>query len=191
MECRRYYPPVSTSFFPGFSKVRVRAEWHILGCLILVWVMFPSEVWATHETDHRFTVYGYVRNTKGVAVQDAKVMVVDTRIGEGSTAFTDHSGYYEVLLHLHNQNLGDEITITTPEETKTVAATFDPNDMTTERRLQVDLGPPPSENPAGPTSLWVYGAGAALIIAAFLYWGVYSRKRVKSESQGWKKGKKK
>jgi len=191
MKGRRYYQPLFTSFFRPLSKARFRAEWCILVSLILAWVLFPSNVRATHETDHRFTVYGYVRDAKGTAVQDAKVMVVDNRLGEGATAFTDPSGYYEVLLHLHNENMGDEISITTPDETKTVTATFDPKDMTTERKLQVDFGALPSEKPSSPATLWMYGAGAALIIAAFVYWGVYSRKKLKPQSQGWKKGKKK
>jgi hypothetical protein len=160
---------------------------------MLVWVILPTTVWATHEADHRYTVYGYVRDAKGHAVQDVKVMVVDNRIGEGSTAFTDRHGYYEVLLHLHDANVGDEIAITTPDETKTITAQFNPEDHTTERRVQVDFGAPPSEGASGNiTTLWVYGAGAALAIAAFVYWGMYSRKKkTKVQFQGWKKGKKK
>jgi len=191
MKGRRYYPPLSTSFFPPLSKIRFGAERHVLGCLIFVWVMVPSIVWATHEADHRFTVYGYVRDAQGHAIQDTKVMVVDSRIGEGSTAFTDQNGYYEVLLHLHSTNQGDEITITTPDETKTITANFDPADTTTERKVQVDFGAPLSETSSGPAVLWMYGAGAALIMAGFVYWAVYSRKKVKAQSQGWKKGKKK
>ncbi len=154
--------------------------------------MVPSTVSATHEADHRYTVYGYVRDAKGRAVQDTKVMVVDNRVGEGSTAFTDKNGYYEVLLHLHDSNLGDEVTITTPEETKTVVAQFDPEDHMAERKVQVDFGALPIESASGSmATLWVYGAGIALAITAFVYWGVYSRKKAKAHSQGWKKVKKK
>ena len=191
MKGRRYDPPLSTSFFRLISKARFRAERYVLVSLISVWALSPAVVWATHETHHRYTVYGYVRDAKGSAIQDAKVMVVDARLGEGSTAFTDRSGYYEVLLHLHNENMGDEISITTPDETKKINATFNPADMTTERKVQVDFGPIPTEEPSSPSTVWMYGAGAALLIAAFLYWGVYSRKKLKSQSQGWKKGKRK
>jgi hypothetical protein len=155
--------------------------------------LFPSPIRATHEADHRFIVSGYVRDARGNAVQDARVIVVDTRIGEGSTAFTDPSGYYEVLLHLHNENLGDEIRITAQDETKMITATFDSKDATTERRVQVDFGEMLGEGRAGFQYLWIYGAGAALVVAAILYWGVYSRKRnrASSQSQGLKKGSKK
>ncbi|HEY4485621.1 MAG TPA: carboxypeptidase-like regulatory domain-containing protein, partial [Nitrospiria bacterium] len=61
---------------------------------------------ATHEVDHRFMVYGTVRDDQGRPVRDAKVIVVDPRLSEsGMTAFTDGSGYYEAVLHLHNTDL--------------------------------------------------------------------------------------
>jgi hypothetical protein len=138
-------------------------------------------------------VYGYVRDAQGHTAQDIKVMVVDNRIGEGSTAFTDRNGYYEVLLHLHDANQGDEITITTPNETKTINANFDPEDHTTERKVQVDFGGPPSAgSSSGSAVVWMSGAGVVLMIAGLFYWRVLSRKKkMKAQSQGWKKGKKK
>jgi hypothetical protein len=88
--------------------------------------------------------------------------------------------------------MGDEVTITTPDETKTVVAQFDPEDHMTERKVQVDFGVPPTESASGSmATLWVYGAGIALAIAAFLYWRVSARKKAKAHSQGWKKVKKK
>ncbi len=192
MKGRRYRLPLFISLFPPLSKTRSWEERYILGCLVLVWVILPSTVWATHEANHRYTVYGYVRDAKGQAAQDTKVMVVDNRIGEGSTAFTDKNGYYEVLLHLHDTNVGDEIAITTPDETKTITAQFNPDDHMTERKVQVDFGAPPPAGTSGNTAtLWMYGTGIALAIAAFVYWRTYSRKQMKAQSQGWKKGKKK
>jgi len=155
----------------------------------MLWI--PLTAWATHEADHRFTVYGYVRDAKGVAIEDARVMVVDTQIGEGSTAFTDRSGYYEVLLHLHSKNLGDEISITALDEVKKITATFDPEDKTTARMVQVDFGAVPAEKLTSSFQFWIYGTGAAIIVAAFLYWGVYSRRKARSKTGGWKKGKRK
>ncbi|MCI0526378.1 MAG: carboxypeptidase-like regulatory domain-containing protein [Nitrospira sp.] len=193
MNGRRYRPPLSTSVFPPLSKTRSWEGKYVLGCLVLMWVTLPSTVWATHEANHRYNVYGYVRDAKGQAVQDVKVMVVDNRIGEGSTTFTDKNGYYEVLLHLHDSNLGDEVTITTPDETKTIVTQFDPQDHMTERKVQVDFGaPPPAGTSSNIVTLWMYGTGAALVIVAFVYWRrMHSRKQVKAQSQGWKKGKKK
>lgn len=152
-------------------------------CLV-IFGLVPSGAEATHEADHRFTIYGHVRDQDGTAVQDAKVTVVDTRIGDGSTAFTDRHGYYEVLLHLHNDNLGDEIRVTTQNESKTVIATFDSDDKMTERKVQVDFGAVLPERPSDASRLWLYGGGAALLVAAFLYWGILSRKKARARSQG-------
>lgn len=164
---------------------------HVLRRFVLVLILFPTTVWATHETDHRFTVFGYVRDDKGKPIEDTKVMVVDTRVGEGSTAFTDRSGYYEVLLHLHNDNLGDEIKITAQDQSKTIIANFDPSDKRTERKVQVDFGAPPAGNSSSPMTLWIYGAGVVLIMAALVYWRVLTQKKAKVQAQGWKKAKKK
>jgi hypothetical protein len=194
MKGRLYRLPLFIPFFPPLSKMRSWEESFVLGYLVFLWVILPPAVWATHEANHRYTVYGYVRDAKGQTLQDAKVMVVDNRIGEGSTAFTDKNGYYEVLLHLHDNNVGDEIAITTQDETKTITAQFDAEDHMTERKVQVDFGAPPAAGISGNrTTLWMYGVGVALVIMAFVYWRkrMSSQKQIKEQSQGWKKGKKK
>jgi len=192
MEGRRDCPPVSTSFFIPWTKAGFRVKKHVLRRLVLVlMILFPTTAWATHETDHRFTVFGYVRDDKGEPIEDTKVMVVDTRVGEGSTAFTDRSGYYEVLLHLHNDNQGDEIKITALDQFTIITANFDPSDKRTERKVQVDFGAPPAEKSSSPATLWIYGAGVVLIMVALVYWRVHTQKKAKVQAQGWKKSKKK
>ncbi len=163
-----------------------------MGSLVVLAVFgFAAPAGATHEVDHRFTVYGHVRDGDGRPVEDAKVMVVDTKIGEGATAFTDDEGYYKVTLHLHNQNLGDEIKITAMNESKTITASFDPDDIGTEREVQVNFGAPAPEVTGDDSSMtaWLYGAGGVLLVAVALYWGIVSRKRGKG--QGGKGPKKK
>ena len=160
--------------------------------LLLIVPFVPSVVWATHEVDHRFTVVGHVRDEQGQAIEEAKVRVTDVQTGQGATAFTDNTGYYEVLLHLHNENLGDEIRVTALEETKTITATFDPEDRKAHRKVQVDFGAPPSEESSDSTALWVYAAGAALIVSVFLYRRRYWKKgRSMDQPKGWKGKKKK
>lgn len=132
---------------------------------------------ATHENDHRYTVFGYVRDANGKAVPDAKVIVVDPRLDEGTTAFTDHGGYYEALLHLHNDDLGDEIIVTALDQRKTIRATFDPNDTKTVRRAQVDFGP---AGPAGAAGAkpgnWIWIAGGAVLIVVAALAGLLRRR---------------
>lgn len=136
-----------------------------------IWVLLllAAPVFATHEADHRFTVYGTVHDDRGDPVADAKVIVVDPRLDEGMTAFTDRNGDFEALLHLHNTDLGDEIIVTVLDQKKTIRAEFDPNDKVTFRKARVDFGAPGS----GRSRSGWYGTrtltGAVLIVAAAVF----------------------
>ena len=153
----------------------------VSGLLMTLWAsifllagLFPRPALATHEADHRFTVYGYVRDDRGNPIKGERVIIVDTRTDQARTAFTDQEGYYEGLLHLHNDNLGDEVAVMVGDQRKTVRATFDPEDLESERKVQIDFGAE-STSAGEVTSLptWVYGMGAlvvlALIFGAFRY----------------------
>lgn len=147
--------------------------------IVPVLIFFASPALATHEMDHRFIVHGTVRDDRGNPVANAKVIVVDPRLDQGMTAFTDRNGDFEALLHLHNTDLGDEIIVTALDQKKTVRAEFDPNDKSTARKARVDFGPPGTGRSG---SEW-YGsrmlAGAALVIAAgvFVLFRRYRRRK--------------
>ena len=108
----------------------------------------PRLAFAMHETDHRFTVSGYVYDKQGKPVGDARIHVRDLRDQkiEPVTTYTDGSGYYKAVLHLHNDNAGDPVQVTAIEEklglqeAKTVRAEFSPKDLTTERRATSAIG---------------------------------------------------
>jgi hypothetical protein len=151
---------------------QVRWVWGTLAILLLA-----SPVFATHEIDHRYTVYGTVHDDRGIPIPDAKVIVVDPRLDEGMTAFTDRNGDFEALLHLHNTDLGDEIIVTVLDQKKTIRAEFDPNDKVTVRKTRVDFGTPGTGRPG---SGW-YGnrtlTGAVLIVAAAAVFIILRRSR--------------
>ena len=160
----------------------------VFGALWLLLLCAPPAL-ATHEADHRFIVYGTVRDDHGRPVPDAKVIVVDPRVDQGMTAFTGSDGDYEALLHLHNADLGDEITVTALDQKKTVRAEFDPNDKTTPRKARVDFGAAPSEAPGSKG----YGAGAVLgaaliIVAAAVALHRRRRRKGSATQKGRKKG---
>jgi hypothetical protein len=94
---------------------------------------------ATHETDHRYTVHGLVKEASGVPRPNVKVTVSDTLTGEGNTVFTDQNGFYEVLLHVHNSNLGDEIRVSAGSMVKVIKADFNPEDKKTERKAELNF----------------------------------------------------
>jgi len=135
--------------------------------------------WATHDTQHRYTVSGHVRDEQGKALQEVRVVITDTRMNEGGTAFTEENGYYELLLHLHNDNLDDEIVIKAQDKEKRIKASFDPQDRITERRAEVDFGPPALRSPAAQRwRYYSYGAAAVLIVGVLISWS-FTRKKAK------------
>ena len=158
---------------------------------------FPGFAEATHETDHRFTVSGYVRDKEGRPVKDARVHVRDLRDQkiEPASTFTESSGFYKVLLHLHNDNAGDSLQVTVKdektgfEESTKIRAEFDPRDRHTERQGRADIGPAPEKAADGRafgtdgTPYWAYGVGGLLVSGAIGVAIVWSRRRQATRSK--------
>ena len=145
---------------------------------------------AMHEIDHRLTIYGTVKDAQGKPVADARVIISAARLNEGTTAFTDRQGYYESTLHVHNTDLGEPIDVSTGDETKRISAQFNPQDTTTERRMEVNFGPVPAaaaassasqEGPAG-RPLWL-GAGVllAVVVAGSTVWYLQRQRTARSK----------
>ena len=151
--------------------------------LIVSGALIPCAAWATHEMDHRFTISGYVRDKDGKPVGDVKVLARDLRDQkiDPVTSYADGSGFYKLVLHLHNQNAGDPIQVSVKDErsgldeVKKVRAEFDPADRHSERQVKVDFGPE-TDKPGGgsggvvgtedASKLWLYGVGGVLVAAA-------------------------
>ena len=150
----------------------------------LVGLILPYSAWATHETDHRFTISGYVRDTDGKPAKDVRVQARDLRDQsvDPVNTYADGSGFYKVVLHLHNTNAGDPIQVSIKDErsgvdeVKKIRAEFNPNDRRTEREARVNFGPELERTPisgvgglvgaAEASSYWLYGVGAILALAA-------------------------
>jgi hypothetical protein len=180
--------------FPGTIWSKAMTGWKAVflgialgSCFLLFDGYRPDPALATHEADHRFLVFGYVRDGQGRPLAGQRVVVVDTRLNHGKAAETGRDGYYEALLHLHNEDLGDEITVTVGDERKTTKAEFDPQDQHTDRKAQVDFGPPPAAGtPAGPGRGWSYGL--TVVVAGLLVMG-FLRYRKQTRTQPRKKTK--
>lgn len=146
---------------------------------------WAAPVHATHEIDHRFTVYGYVRDAQGNPISDRTVAVTHVG-GEKKAATTRSNGYYEVLLHLHNDNKGDEIDVVTGDEKKKITAEFDPQDMGTVRQTQVDFGAPGKPSESSPL-LWGAVIVGVVILSYFSYGYLRRSRRAAKRSQKKKK----
>lgn len=145
--------------------------------------LIPCAAWATHEMDHRFTISGHIRDKDGKPVRDVRVQARDLRDQkiDPVTSYADGSGFYKLILHLHNQNVGDPIQLSVKDErsgldeVKKIRAEFDPADRHVERQAKVDFGPE-AETPGGGSGgvvgtedaakLWLYGVGGVLVAAA-------------------------
>jgi len=156
----------------------------------------PRLAFAMHETDHRFTVSGYVYDKQGKPVGDARVHVRDLRDQkiEPVTTYTDGSGYYKAVLHLHNDNAGDPVQVTAIEEklglqeAKTVRAEFSPNDLKTERQATLHIGAVPEGLAPEVPMYWQYVVGGTMVgamIGAIICW---RRREVKTRAK--RRGKK-
>ena len=145
----------------GWRNISGSTAWQILAILGAVSLSLPSILFATHEADHRFTVEGFVCDKDGKPNAQIEVLVKDTRVTIGQTVRTDGDGYYKVTLHLHNDNLGDPLLVEAGAEQKQYKVSFDPNDLETERRLQVNFGGG-CEQSLGPPRWLVYGLSVGL-----------------------------
>ncbi len=145
---------------------------------------FPAA--ATHETDHRFTIEGYVCEPDGQPVQEELVVVKDTRASIRESVYTDSNGYYKALLHLHNDNVGDPILVTVRDMEQRAKVEFDPKDRETERAIQIHFGAG-CEEAAGSPPLWVLYAAGAVAAGLGGYAGVKAIRRRRRIAQ--RKGK--
>lgn len=146
-------------------------------------LLVPRAAWATHEMDHRFTISGYVRDKDGKPIGDVKVLARDLKDQQIDpvTSYSDGSGFYKLILHLHSQNAGDPIQISIKDErsgldeVKKIRAEYDPVDRHTERRATVDFGLQTEKSGSDSggvvgtddaSRLWLYGVGGAIVAAA-------------------------
>ncbi len=142
---------------------------------MLILIIFGLEtVFATHEADHRYAVSGQVRNDAGEPLKNI-VLTLEHKGGEKKTVKTDKSGRYEVLFHLHNENLGEEIIISYGDVQKKIKIAFDPDDAFSVRGGVVNFGAELNKEGA----LWVYIFGGTVIA---LFFGIYLRSNNKRKS---------
>ena len=117
--------------------------WRDLLITLCLLVSCTSAALGTHLIEHRFTVYGAVRDGRsfpGTPLSDKEVIVRFTKTGKVlQRGRTDTQGKFSLVLHVHNEDVGKEITVQSQGLEKSLSLQFDPNDATTERRARVEL----------------------------------------------------
>ncbi len=137
--------------------------------LIGVLFLMGSVAFATHRADHRFTVSGYVRDEAGNPKKGMAVLL-EHKTGQKFRELTGEGGYFQALFHLHDENVGDEISVTVGNEIKKVILSFDPKDLLNDRHGEVSFGAEPG------SSAWVYWGGAVAVTGILGYFAL--RKKV-------------
>src|SRR5206468_3692329 len=100
----------------------------------------PKPVFVKTKVEHGFIVYGYVRDRDGKPIPGVEVQAKPMKAdAHASITKTNQQGYYEIFLHLHNDDSGTKITVSAGAAQKVVVATYDPNDKVTKRQAAVDL----------------------------------------------------
>ncbi len=100
----------------------------------------PRPVFVKSKVEHGFTVYGYVRDATGKPAPGVEVMAMPLKDhGHGSKAKTNAEGYYEIFLHMHNEDAGTKVKVAAGAAEKVFVADYDPNDKVNKRQESVDL----------------------------------------------------
>lgn len=110
-----------------------------LSVLLVVLLGVSGGARADHEADHRYTIWGEVRNADGAPTAGVSVLITGwggALLGEVSTSA---DGNFRIKLHVHNQVLGRPFYVTAKDTTEEARFTFDANDKTTERTHRIDL----------------------------------------------------
>ena len=147
---------------------------------VIILVGLTNTLFAMHEADHRYMVSGYVRDEQGNGKPNVAV-TVEHKGGQKEQIKSGSSGYYEVVLHLHNDNLGDEIIVAAGAEVKRVTVTFDPKDGHTDRSSRVDFGAKEKEKPF---VYWLATGGGGLLLCAAIYFALFKKKKQSPQKGG-------
>ncbi len=100
----------------------------------------PRPVFVRSNMEHGFTVFGYVRDSSGKGLSGVAVQVAPrVKGGHAASGKTNDGGYYEIFLHMHNENAGSTVAVSAQGVTEEFVADYDPNDKTTRRQQSVDV----------------------------------------------------
>ena len=94
---------------------------------------------ATHLPDHRFLVLGFVTDVEGRPVPGARVVVTRLKTGYEYPTTTERDGFYLVILHLHDEDEGERLSIDAKGVRGEIRARFNASEKKLERGTRVDV----------------------------------------------------
>ena len=141
--------------------------------------------WATHEVDHRYAVRGYVLDDAQQPVPGASISI---RLAGRSVGYatTDGEGFYNVDLHLHDNDIGKRLVVQAGESQANIRMQAILGDQTTQRVHHVNFVAGElveDELHGGPFPVWVYPVAAAALLLFAVPMIVRARKRAVKHRQ--------
>ena len=105
--------------------------------LLLLGLAAPAA--AEHEVYYRYTVLGYVKDTRGRPIAKREVMIIRDKTGFSYLGETDARGLYVVVLRLGDESRGESLTARAGAATTRIDVRFEPTNRTEERGTRLDL----------------------------------------------------
>jgi hypothetical protein len=116
---------------------RLRDALLLPALLPLLTVAAPAA--ATHAPDHRFIVIGFVTDADGQPLARVPVVVTRLKTGLPHRTRTEADGLYVVVVHLHDDDEGERLSVTASGATGEIVARYDVSDKRVERGTRVDV----------------------------------------------------
>ena len=114
-----------------------------LCCVLVLCGGLVAVAQAMHQIDHRFTIYGTVRDGRtfpGKFLADQEIVVRDAQTKEVlQQGRSNAQGKFALVLHLHNSDHGKHLSVHVDGVEKSVVVTFDPVNADTARRTRLDF----------------------------------------------------
>ena len=107
--------------------------------LVVALILLGVPATATHAPDHRFIVIGFVTDAEGRPVAGTRVVVTRLKTGLEYPAHTERDGFYVVVVHLHDDDEGERLSVSARGVTGEVRAGFDSRDKKVERGTRLDV----------------------------------------------------
>ena len=158
---------------------------------IILSLLLPFTLKAEHEADHRYLLFGTILSDKNAPIKGRAVSVRDGLTVLGSTT-TSAEGKYQITLHLHDSDLGRELSVQSGDTKTTIRVKFKAGDPATQRQHQLDFtggeaqdNPDPKKASGIPLAVY-YFAGIALILVLANFVGKRVRKKARVKNPGYK-----
>ena len=156
-----------------------------LFAILAITTLLPIVGYAEHEADHRYTMRGYVLDANERAISGVSVRVkYGVRVVGNAT--TDSGGYYSILMHLHDTDLGRTLSVLAGKDKGDVRVKLTAGDRRTVRIHNVnfvDGTVVEGEMERFRVPAWAYLViGFALVASVFVYMEKLRKKKLRQIS---------